>query len=168
MKPNTNSPSLAEGPLDGRYLFFHLGAGSYGIDVIKVQEIIRLTPITAVPQLPPHVRGVINIRGQIVPVVDLRVRFHLPDTKDSERNCIVVVQTTHHSRSKDTGFIVDAVDEVLDVDESDAAVPPEFGCNAHVTFLKGMARVRGEVKMLLDIDRVFDADELAAALEMTA
>lgn len=154
--------------LDGRYLTFRLGAESYGIDVMKVQEIIRLEPITAVPQLPAHLRGVINLRGRIVPVVDLRIRFGLPKTEDGERTCIIVVQVAAARGHTPMGLVVDAVEEVLNIGKNDAAPPPEFGCAVDMTFLRGMARVRNEVKTLLDIDRVLGGDELATAIEAAA
>lgn len=165
--PSTAAPTETT-PLDGRYLTFRLGAESYGIDVMKVQEIIRLEPITAVPQLPAHLRGVINLRGRIVPVVDLRVRFGLPKTEDGERTCIIVVQVAAPRGHMPMGLVVDAVEEVLNIGKNDAAPPPEFGCAVDVAFLRGMARVRNEVKTLLDIDRVVKGNELTATIEAAA
>jgi purine-binding chemotaxis protein CheW len=149
--------------LDGRYLTFRLGAGSYGISVLKVQEIIRLAATTAVPGLPPHLRGVINLRGRIVPIIDLRARFAMPAQADGARTCIIVVQLrTATCGLAPMGLVVDAVDEVLAIGRDEVTPPPDFGCAVDVAFLLGLARVRGEVKALLDIDRVLTGEQLAA------
>jgi len=147
--------------LSGRYLTFRLSTESYGIGVLAVQEIIRITAITPVPQLPDHLRGVINLRGRIVPVVDLRRRFGLPAETDGERACIIVVRIHTATRGVvPMGLVVDAVEEVLTIASGEIEPPPEFGCAVDVSFLRGLARVRGEVKALLDIDRVLTGEQL--------
>ena len=162
---HSHEPSVAPAAsLAGRYLTFRLGAEAYGIGVLAVQEIIRITAITTVPQLPAHVRGVINLRGRIVPVVDLRCRFGLPSETDGERACIVVVQIHTATRGiVPMGLVVDAVEEVLTIAAGDIEPPPEFGCVVDIAFLRGLARVRGEVKALLDINRVLTGEQLDAA-----
>ncbi len=156
---STLAPS-AKTSLEGRYLTFRLGTESYGIGVMSVQEIIRLESITTVPQLPNHVRGVINLRGRIVPVVDLRIRFGLATAEDGERTCIIVVQVVTRRGRVPMGLLVDAVEEVLNLGKNDVAPPPEFGCAVDVTFLRGMARIRDQVKTLLDINRVLTDEQL--------
>lgn len=153
---NLSSPTS----LAGRYLTFRLGSESYGIDVMAVQEIIRFESITTVPQLPSHVRGVINLRGRIVPVVDLLIRFGFPRAQDGERTCVVVVQVTTRRGLVPMGLLVDAVEEVLNVGKNDVAPPPDFGCAVDVAFLRGMARVRDQVKTLLDINRVLTDQQI--------
>ena len=159
-EPSTSTASA----LSGRYLTFRLGTESYGIGVLAVQEIIRITTITPVPQLPAHLRGVINLRGRIVPVVDLRRRFGLPADTDGERACIVVVQIRVAARGViPMGLVVDAVEEVLTIAAGEIEPPPEFGCAVDISFLRGLARVRGTVKALLDIERVLTGEQHEAA-----
>jgi len=167
---HSHEPSVAPAAsLAGRYLTFRLGAEAYGIGVLAVQEIIRITAITPVPQLPDHLRGVINLRGRIIPVVDLRRRFGLPAETDGERACIVVVQIRTAARGVvPMGLVVDAVEEVLTIAAGDIEPPPEFGCAVDIAFLRGLARVRGAVKALLDIDRVLTGEQLDATAAITA
>ncbi len=149
--------------LAGRYLTFRLGSEAYGIGVLAVQEIIRTLAITVVPQLPAHLRGVINLRGRIVPVVDLRRRFGLAGNHEGERACIVVAQVRLGARGlAPMGLLVDSVEEVLSIGETEISPPPEFGCAVDVAFLRGLARVHGEVKALLDLDRVLGEERLVA------
>lgn len=147
--------------LAGRYLTFQLGQESYGVAVMRVREIIRMTEITSVPQLPAHIKGVINLRGKVIPILDLRCRFALSRFEDTERTCIVVVQVRSsqggHALS---GLIVDAVEEVVQVSASEVEMPPDFGGRLHADYIRGMAKIKGRVKTLLDIDRVVSADAL--------
>lgn len=143
----------------GKYLTFVLGQESYGLDVLKIREIIRLVDITAVPQMPDYVRGVINLRGKIVPVVDLRIKFGLQHTEATERTCIVVVQVKLPSGVISLmGLIVDAVEEVLNISEGDIEETPDFGTTIDTDYILGMAKVKGVVKTVLDIDKVVSAD----------
>jgi purine-binding chemotaxis protein CheW len=143
----------------GKYLTFVLGQESYGLDVLKIREIIRLVDITAVPQMPDYVRGVINLRGKIVPVVDLRIKFALQHTEATERTCIVVVQVKLPSGVISLmGLIVDAVEEVLNIAEGDIEETPDFGTTIDTDYILGMAKVKGVVKTVLDIDKVVSAD----------
>lgn len=139
--------------LAGKYLTVNLAGESYGLAILKVREIIRLPKITPVPQLPAHIKGVINLRGKVVPVIDLRVKFELP-TALTERACIVVVQVEIEGRGKvSLGLIVDAVEEVVNLRAEDIAPPPSFGLNSDRDYLLGMAKMGGTVKTLLDLDR---------------
>lgn len=136
---------------------------STGIAVMKVREITRMQRITAVPRLPEFVKGVINLRGRVVPVVDLRVKFGL-EARVSERTCIVVAQVTLSSRETMLGLVVDTVEEVVNFSADDIAPPPNFGAVLKQAYLLGMAKVKDRVKTLLDIDQVLAAetmDELA-------
>ena len=147
--------------LGGKYLTFALGDESYAVDVRKVREIIRLTNITTVPQMPGFIRGVINLRGKIIPVIDLRIRFGLPVAATTDKTCIVVVQiqTGVHTR-RETGLVVDNVEEVLNLTANEIEETPEFGAQVDTEYLLGMAKIKGVVKMLLDIDRVLGTNEL--------
>ena len=140
--------------LAGRYLTFNLDSESYAIPVAKVREIVRFTAITPVLQMPSYIRGVINLRGRIIPVVDLRIRYACPKAEDTEHTCIVVAHVrTQAGRTIAMGLIVDAVDEVTSIAAADIEPPPDFGAQLAAEDLLGMARVRGTVKALLDIDR---------------
>ncbi len=145
----------------GKYLTFHLQAEAYAIDVLKVREIIRLTAITLVPQMPPHIRGVINLRGKIIPVMDLRLRFDFSAGNDTEQTCIVVVQVKlPDGQAAQMGLVVDGVEEVINIADGDIEPPPHFGGRLATDCLLGIAKVKGVVKSLLDIDRVVGAPVL--------
>ncbi len=156
----TDAPARDLGhSLAGKYLTFRLGHESYGIAVLKIREIIRLTPITTVPQMPAFVKGVINLRGKVVPVVDLRLKFSLAEAESHERTCIVVVQVELASHAKALmGLIVDAVEEVASVTAADIEQTPNFGTSIDTAYILGMAKVKGAVKALLDIDKVVTAE----------
>lgn len=157
------------GHLAGRYLTFSLAGESFGIRVLSVQEIIRLTAITAVPQLPAHLRGVINLRGRIVPVVDMRRRFGLAAAADTGRTCIVVVQIAGRAgRLAPMGLIVDAVEEVLQIGEAELSPPPELGASAVLVSVLALARIKGQVKTLLDIQHVLTGEQFAEPAVLAA
>ena len=144
-----------------RYLTFRIAAEIYGVRVLGVQEIIRLPEITRVPQLPPHVRGVLNLRGRIIPVIDMHQRFGLPATDDHSRTCVVVVQVNSTGRGMlQMGLVVDSVEEVLQIAADEIADTPEFGCQVDTAFLLGIAKIKGGVTALLDLDRVLTGDQL--------
>ena len=152
----------------GKYLTVLLENEAYCIAVLKVREIIRQQKITPVPQLPEFVKGVINLRGRVIPVVDLRLKFGLK-AEFTERTCIVVVQvTTPNDLSVHMGLIVDSVEEVVTITPAEIEATPEFGSRVDTSYLIGMAKVKGSVKMLLDIDRVIVADTVAAIAKAAA
>ena len=148
----------------GKYLTVVLAAEAYGIAVLKVREIIRLQKITPVPQMPEFVKGVINLRGRVIPVIDLRAKFGL--TSDfTERTCIVVVQVKLPDSSNiQMGLIVDSVEEVVHVPAEEIEPSPEFGAHVDTAYLLGMAKVKGQVKTLLDIDRVVAPETTTAII----
>ena len=155
--------------LAGKYLTFRLGDESYGIAVLKIREIIRLTPITAVPQMPAYIKGVINLRGKVIPVVDLRVKFGLAEAESNERTCIVVVQVELASHTKVLmGLMVDAVEEVAYIAAQDIEATPDFGTALDTAYLLGMAKVKDAVKALLDIDKVVAAETIERLQTKTA
>jgi len=144
-----------------KYLTFTLSQESYGIDVLKVREIIRLTNITAIPQMPDYVRGVINLRGKIIPVIDLRRRFGFVKTENTEQTCIIVVKVLlPDGRANQMGLVVDGVEEVLNIAATDIENTPDFGTKIDTQYIVGMAKIKGAVKILLDIDGVVSADAL--------
>jgi purine-binding chemotaxis protein CheW len=143
----------------GKYLTFILGNESYGIAVLKIREIIRVITITAVPQMPAYVKGVINLRGKIIPVVDLRLKFGLAKAETTERTCIIVVLVTLHSGvTSQMGLIVDGVEEVANIAAADIEETPDFGTKLDTDPILGMAKVWGVVKTLLDVDKVVSSD----------
>ena len=147
--------------LAGKHLTFNLQRESYGIDVLKVREIIQLTAITAVPRMPDYVKGVINLRGKIIPVIDLRVRFGFDGVKDTDLTCIIVVQVKMpDGKNTQMGLVVDGVEEVVNLITGDIEGTPDFGGKISTDYILGMAKVKGTVKTLLNIDRVLGADEL--------
>lgn len=145
--------------LAGKYLTFTLGRESYGIGVLKVREIIRIMDVTSVPQMPPYIKGVVNLRGKVVPVVDLRIKFELADAGMTERTCIVVAQLrTASGGSALIGFIVDGVEEVVSIATEDLEPTPDFGAALDTQYILGMAKIKGRVKTLLDMDRLISAE----------
>jgi purine-binding chemotaxis protein CheW len=145
--------------LAGKYLTFTIQQESYGIDVLQVREIIRLTNITIVPQMPAYVKGVINLRGKIIPVIDLRLRFGFADVKNTELTCIVVVHVKlPDGKTTQMGLIVDGVEEVINLAAADIEETPDFGAKISTHYILGMAKVKGAVKTLLDIDGVLGAE----------
>lgn len=150
-----------------KYLTVTLEDESYGMAVLKVREIIRLQKITPVPQMPAYVKGVINLRGRVIPIVDLRLKFGLK-AEIAERTCIVVVQVSLPSgNSVQMGLIVDSVEEVVTLNADEIEPTPEFGTKIDTTYLLGMAKIKGVVKTLLDIDRVI-APEAVERMAKTA
>jgi purine-binding chemotaxis protein CheW len=147
----------------GKYLTFALGAEEYGLPVLKVREIIKVMDITQVPQVPGHVRGVINLRGKVIPVVDLRLKFGFPSEAYTERTCIIVVDVDLPSGKVMMGIVVDSVSEVLSLTGAEIEAPPAFGDAVDTEYMLGLAKVKGAVKILLDLNRVLGADVAAAA-----
>jgi len=163
--------------LGGKYLTFYLGDEEYGVAILKVQEIVGLQPITRVPRTPAFVRGVINLRGKVIPIMDLRERFGMPthDAADEARGrCIVVVLVAGpHGQTVPVGLVVDRLSDVSAVPSDDVEDAPSFGAGVKTEYLLGLAKVRsadgnGRVMLLLDIDRVLASDELAAVRTLDA
>ncbi len=151
---------------EGKYLTFSLAGEEYGIGILKVKEIIGMMPVTHVPQTPEFVKGVINLRGKVIPVVDLRLRFALEAAAYTERTCIIVVEVAGASGSVMMGIVVDAVSEVLNIRGADIENTPAFGVRLDTDFILGMAKAAGGIKILLDIDRVLNSEDLVAVRHM--
>jgi purine-binding chemotaxis protein CheW len=153
---------------EGKYLTFALANEEYGLEILKVREIIGYIDVTAIPQMPPYVKGVINLRGQVIPVVDLRARFGMETADVTDQTCIIVVEIAHGARKSSTGIVVDHVQEVLDIAGGDIEETPQFGAVVNTDFILGMAKVGSSVKILLSIDRVLSgtcSDDLGGVLE---
>ena len=145
----------------GKYLTFTMANEEYGISILKIKEIIGMMPITSVPQTPAFVKGVINLRGKVIPVVDLRLRFGMEANDYTERTCIIVVEITGQSGTVMIGIVVDSVSEVLNIKGEDIEDTPTFGTKLDTDYIFGMAKMEGGVKILLDIDRVLSSEEVA-------
>lgn len=155
--PETNVRHGAEA--GGKYLTFAIDCEEYGLPVLKVREIIKVMDITHVPQVPGYVRGVINLRGRVIPVIDLRLKFGFAPKENTSHTCIIVVDVLHLGM---IGVVVDAVSEVLNVAGSDIDLAPDFGGRVRTDYILGLAKVKGTVKILLDLDRVLGSDTIVA------
>ncbi len=144
----------------GKYLTFTLNEEEYGIGILKVKEIIGMMPITSVPRTPEFVKGVINLRGKVIPVMDLRLKFDMGEIPYNERTCIIVVEIDLESGTVLIGIVVDAVSEVLNIKESEIEDTPKFGTSLDTDYIFGMAKTEGGVKILLDIDSVLSQEEV--------
>lgn len=156
-----NQAVKAAGEREGKYLTFTLGGEDYGIGILKIKEIIGMMPITFVPQTPKFVKGVINLRGKVIPVTDLRLRFGMESMDYTDRTCIIVVEITGEAGNIMIGIVVDTVSEVLNIKAEDIEDTPAFGTKLDTDYILGMAKTEGGVKILLDIDRVLRSDEIS-------
>jgi len=146
--------------LAGKYLTFRLINEEYGLEILKVREIIGMMAITSLPRTPSFVRGVINLRGKVIPVIDLRRKFEMEATDDTDMTCIIVVDVAGKGGKIQIGILVDSVSEVLDILGEDIEEAPAFGTNIDTAFILGMAKMKGSVKILLNIERVLSSEEL--------
>ena len=150
----------------GKYLTFNLADEEYGIAILKVKEIIGMMPVTQVPKTPEFVKGVVNLRGKVIPVTDLRLKFGLPEIDYTDRTCIIVIEINGQNGTILVGIVVDAVSEVLNIKTEEIEPPPTFGAKLENNFILGMAKVEGSVKILLDIDEVLGTDEVTFLQEV--
>ncbi len=151
---------LASKSKEGKYLTFCVAEEEYGLEILKVREIIGLMDITAVPKTPNFVRGVINLRGKVIPVVELRSKFDIAGTEDTDQTCIIVVDVAFEDTSLQIGVLVDSVSEVLDITGDDIEDAPSFGTALKTDFIRGMAKSKGSVKILLNIENVLTASDI--------
>ncbi len=162
MSTDTMAATLAN---PGKYLSFVLGREEYGLEILKVQEIIGIMDVTRVPRTPPYVRGVINLRGRVIPVVDLRGKFLMAGTDATEKTCVIVVQISQGDLTVTMGVIVDEVSEVLSFTQEQIEPAPSFGGGMdEMEFITGMGKLGKKVVILLDVDRVLKGEELEAVV----
>jgi purine-binding chemotaxis protein CheW len=164
-RPSAAAPVLVD-PRAGKYLTFSLGKEEFGIHVLRVKEIMGVQDITAVPGTPAHLKGVLNLRGKIIPVVDLRLKFAFPDAPFTQTTCIVVVQVAQEHEHSLIGLIVDGVSEVLNLSGADIEDPPDFGEGIETPFVLGIAKCKGSVKILLRIEDILTFQELRGLKEL--
>jgi len=143
-----------------KFLTFNLAGEQYGLEILKVREIIGLMDITSVPRTPGFVRGVINLRGKVIPIIDLRTKFGIDSIEDTEQTCIIVVDIVEDQNTVQMGIIVDSVSEVLDINATDIDDAPRFSSGVNTSFIKGIAKTKGGVKILLKIEDVLTTDEI--------
>lgn len=155
--------SEADSNVVHQYLSFFVGAEEYGIGILQVREIIEYSPVTKMPSMPASIRGVTNLRGRVVPVVDLAVRLGLPETPITKRTCIVMVEARLDGEESVVGLLVDAVSQVMDLPPAEIEPPPSFGTRIRVEFVRGMGKVGSKFVPLLHLDRLLDAADLLAA-----
>ncbi len=148
--------------LTGKYLTFNLGEEEYAVGILKVREIIGVMDITPVPRVPQYIRGVINLRGKIIPVVALRSRFAMEQIEDTELTCIIVLELPFNGQNIPMGILVDSVQEVFELDLEHLADTPAFGAGINAEYLLGVGRLEQRVVMLLDVDRILNVEELNA------
>ena len=167
--------TLAVAPVAGaaedeqqQYLTFLLGGEMFAIGILNIKEIIEYGSITEVPMMPSFIRGVLNLRGSVVPVVDLSARFGHEPTTVSRRTCIVIieVESGDGETKQDIGIVVDSVSEVLEIPKGEIEPPPTFGAKVRVDFISGMGKVAGKFVILLNVDRVLSVDEMATLSRM--
>ncbi|MFQ5962934.1 MAG: chemotaxis protein CheW [Candidatus Scalinduaceae bacterium] len=141
---------------EGKFLTFSLGKEEYGVEILKIREIIGIMDITTVPQTPDYMKGVINLRGKVIPVIDLRLKFSMEEVEYTQETCVIVVEV---SKSL-IGIIVDNVSEVLDIKSGEIEDPPQFGQEIDTSFIMGLGKAKGKIIILLDIEKVLSSEEL--------
>ncbi|CAH1745417.1 Positive regulator of CheA protein activity (CheW) [Thauera humireducens] len=144
-----------------QYLTFSLGGEVFALGILNVKEIIEFGNVTEIPMMPAFIRGVINLRGAVVPVIDLSARFGGPASTVSRRTCIVIVEMGNGEERQDLGVIVDAVNEVLEIPRTDIEPPPSFGAKIRADFIQGMGKVEGTFVIILNVGRVLSTEEIA-------
>ena len=147
---------------EGKYLTFVLGSEEYGIEIIKVREIIGIMDITTVPQTPDYMKGVINLRGKVIPIIDLRLKFSMQEEEHTQETCVIVVEVNNTQ----IGIVVDSVSEVQDINGSEIEEPPDLGQGIDTNFIIGMGKVKEKIIILLDIEKVLTTEDLDMAKEI--
>lgn len=150
----------------GKFLTFMLGCEEYGIPIQKIKEIIGIMDITNIPRSPAFIKGVINLRGKIIPVLDLRLKFELGEKEYNQRTCIIVVELVVAGSTRLMGIVVDTVSEVVNIQKNEIELPPQYGSLVDTSFLTGMGKVKGKVVLLLDIEQVLNNEEKAQLNEI--
>lgn len=156
----TTTTEVAE---QGQYLTFMLAGEEYALGILRVKEIIEYDVLTTLPSVPPHVRGVINLRGSVVPVIDLSLRFGLPERPVTKRTCIIIVEIDHQGDRVVMGVIADAVSQVIDLRRDEVEPAPAFGTSVRTDHLVGMGKVGKKFILILDVDRVLSPGDMASA-----
>lgn len=154
------------GPVSSQYLTFHVAGHTYAMRIVAIKEIIEYGALTAIPLMPAFIRGVINLRGAVVPVIDLAARMGFPASEPSRRTCIVIVEMPHDGEVFDMGVVVDGVSEVMELPARDLEPPPSFGANVRSDFIEAMARIQGRFVIVLKLEQVLSVDEVSQLARM--
>lgn len=163
-----NKADDTESESAGQYLTFHLSQEMFAINILRIKEILEYGSISKVPMMPPFIRGVINLRGSVVPVIDLKVRFGGAVNEVTKRSCIVIIEIMNEDVHHDIGIMVDSVSEVLEIAATEIEPPPSFGAHIRADFMAAMGKVDGEFVIILDVDCVLSTQELAMVSDMPA
>jgi purine-binding chemotaxis protein CheW len=167
LRPADETDKGANVGAGGKYLTFGLAEEVYGLEILRVREIIGLTHITRVPKAPPFVRGVVNLRGRVVPVIDLNLQFGMTAVVESRETCIIIVEINRKDSPLTTGILVDRVSEVVDLGEDQIDPPPSFGTTVSTEFIRGMGKMGNDLVILLDINKVLSVLELSVVEDAT-
>lgn len=154
-----------DGSQSGKHLIFQLDEKDYGIQILKINEIIKSMTITPIPKSPPYIKGVINLRGKIIPVMDLRLKFNMLEKEYTQSTCIIIVDVFIENLKKQIGVIVDIVSEVFDIPKSDIEPPPRYGSDVDDDFLNGVGKIKEKIVMLLNIEKIIYSDEVLHLLK---
>lgn len=159
---NTQSkPAMLVANMIQQYLTFVLGREIFAINILNIKEIIEYGQLTEVPKMPAFIRGVINLRGAVVPVIDMAARFDKPTAEITRKTCIVIIEVAHADTTQVVGIMVDAVNEVVDIEAGNIEPAPSFGANIRVDFIEGMGKIDGKFIILLNVNKVLSVDEIA-------
>lgn len=162
VKSSSSQPAAVARQELQQYLTFMLGSETFAIGILSIKEIIEYGQLTEVPRMPEFIRGVINLRGAVVSVIDLGARFGKPSSKVTRRTCIVIIEVEHEGEQQVVGVMVDAVNEVLDIMPNQIEPAPNFGANIRADFIQGMGKVEGKFVIILNVDHVLSLDEMSA------
>jgi purine-binding chemotaxis protein CheW len=149
-----------------QFLTFHIGSDEYAVDILQVREVLGYTQVTRMPNAPPCIRGVMNLRGQVVPVIDLPAKFGMPSAIPTRRTCIVIVEIGGRSELTTMGIVVDSVDQAVDLSPADISPPPDFGTPIDVSYLHGIGKAPHGFVLVLDVERVLSTSELSIAASL--
>lgn len=163
----TEKPALVQAPPEelGQFLTFLLGGEMFAINILSIKEIIEYRPLTEVPLMPDFIRGVMNLRGAVVPVIDLAARFQRPAIEVGRRTCVVILEICHEGRVQDVGIVVDAVSEVIELEAAQIEPPPAFGAKVRTDFIQGMFRAETRFVIILNIGSVLSLEEMIMLAE---
>lgn len=169
VKAESKGEAVEQGSVgQAQYLTFMLGGETFAIGILHIKEIIEYAGLTEVPMMPACIRGVINLRGAVVPVMDLSARFGKPSTAITKRSCIVIVEVESNGERQDMGVVVDAVNAVLEIPASEIEPAPSFGAKIRTEFIEGMGKVNGKFVILLDVNQVLSSEEVGALAQISA
>ena len=163
--PGAKAPAVVEAS-PAQYLTFQLGGEMFAVGILNIKEIIEYGTVTEIPMVPPFIRGVINLRGAVVPVIDLASRFGGKRSEISRRTCIVIIELSENDERQDVGVVVDAVSEVLEIPGTEIEPPPSFGARIRADFIRGMGKVNGKFVIILEVAKVLSVDEIASLSQL--